>query len=88
MTVVDRKIYIAIDGKEFKTKKEAEDHEIDLMKPRVYLVIEIANIDERIKFASGCSATALAYMNSLKKKNQDYAEYSYKIKPIILDEEL
>lgn len=88
MTVVNRQVYITLDGREFTTEKEAKEHEVDIMKPRVYLVVEQISSTETIKFATGCSTTAATVMSSFKKKNQEHPEFMYSVKNLILDEEL
>ena len=88
MRVVDKKVFVTIDGREFDTELEAKEHEVDIMKPRVYLVIEQMSSLETIKFATGCSTTAANVMAAFKKKNQEYPEFMYSIKNLILDEEL
>ena len=88
MRVVDKKVFVTIDGREFDTELEAKEHEVDIMKPRVYLVIEQISSLETIKFATSCSTTAANVMVDFKKKNQEYPEFMYSIKNLILDEEL
>lgn len=88
MRIVNKNVFVTIDGKEFDTEEEANEHEIDLLKPRVYLVIEQIDRLETIKYATCCSSTAATIMSALKKKHQDYPEFSYRVKNLILDEEL
>lgn len=86
MTVEDRKVYIAIDGKEFETEQDALEYEINLMKPKVHLVIEEIDTLKTIKFSSCCSTTAANHMGQLKEKNKEYPQYSYRITTVVLDE--
>ena len=86
MTVKDKKVYIAVDGKEFDSEQDALEYEDYLMKPKVHLVIEEIDSLKTIKFSSCCSTTAAYYMSQLKEKNKEYHQYSYRITTIVLDE--
>lgn len=86
MTVKDKKVYIAADGKEFDSEQDALEYEDYLMKPKVHLVIEEIDTLKTIKFSSCCSTTAANHMGQLKEKNKEYPQYSYRITTVVLDE--
>lgn len=86
MTVKDKKVYIAADGKEFDSEQDALEYEDYLMKPKVHLVIEEVDNLKTIRFSSSCSTTAANYMDKLKEEKEEYPQYSYKIITIVLDE--
>lgn len=86
MTVKDKKVYIAIDGKKFDSEQDAIEYEEYLMKPKVHLVIEEIDNLKTVRFSSCCSTTAANHMNRLKEENKEYPQFRYRITTIVLDE--
>ena len=69
MKVVNKNVFVTSDGNEFDTEMEAEEYQIYLDKPKVYLVIEQISSFETIKFASCCYDVTTNYLNNMKKIN-------------------